>query len=433
MHIRDSQKNNLGILVGGGPAPGINGVISAATIEARRNDLNVIGIYDGYKWLVEGNYEKLKEQTIGLQMRDVSRIHYDGGSVLRTSRTNPVKVKNGVQNSVKMLRKLGIKYMVTIGGDDTAYGASEIAKAANGEIKFAHVPKTIDNDLPLPGDIPTFGFQTARHVGSSLVKNLMEDSKVMGRWCIVVSMGRHTGHLAIGIAKAAGATLAIIAEEFGLEGNISLRKVCDIFEASVITRRAMGHNHGVLVISEGIVERFSAEELESIPGMIVEYDVFGNLALAEIELGKVVKQEIERRFAERGDKIKPIEINIGYVLRCADPIPYDLEYTRDLGFSAVRYLLSDNPDHQSNAMICVEGGRLVPMKFEDLIDSETGKTEIRYVDTSTDSYKIAREYMVQLEERDLKDPAFVEKLAECARMSPEEFKAKYSYIARTKD
>jgi len=429
MQQNDSAKGKLGILVGGGPAPGINGVISAATIEARRNNLDVIGIYDGYKWLVKGDFEKLNKNLTALHMKDVSRIHYDGGSILRTSRTNPVKVEKGVKNSVKMLEKLGIKYMVTIGGDDTAYGASEIARAAHGEIKFAHVPKTIDNDLPLPNDITTFGYQTARHLGASLVKNLMEDSRVMGRWCIVVSMGRHAGHLAVGIAKAAGATMAIIAEDFGHDGKISLNHVCDIFEASVLKRRAMGHEHGVLVISEGIAERFSADELKAIPGVNVEYDSFGNLALGEIDLGKIVKQQIERRFAERGDKIRPIEINIGYVLRCADPIPYDVEYTRDLGYYAVQHLLDKSPESQGNAMICVDGGKFRPIKFEDIIDADTGKTEIRYVDTSTDSYKIARKYMVKLEERDLENAEFLEKLAIAAKMTSEEFKTKFSYVA----
>lgn len=430
MQIRGFGDGKLGILVGGGPAPGINGVISAATIGARRHDIEVVGIYDGYKWLAKGDFDQLKQNTIELRTRQVSRIHYDGGSILRTSRTNPMKVENGVQNALEMLKKLGVRYMVTIGGDDTAYAASQIAEAAKDEIKFAHVPKTIDNDLPLPSNIPTFGFETARHVGTSLVKNLMEDARVMNRWCIVVSMGRHAGHLGLGIAKAAGATLAIIAEEFGLEGEIPIKKVCDIFEAAILKRRAMGHNHGVLVISEGIAERFNAEEIKSIPGVDLKYDsMYGHLQLSEIELGKLIKQEIERRFGARKDKLPIIELNIGYVLRCADPIPFDMEYTRDLGFSAIRYLLSNKPEHKDNAMICVDNGTLVPLKFNDMIDPETGKTEIRFADTTTDSYKIARQYMIRLEERDIEDAGFLKKMADLAKMTPDEFKEKFSHVA----
>ena len=128
-----SETGNVGILVGGGPAPGINGVIAAVTIEARNKGCKVYGIYDGYKWLVKGDFDLLEKNIKELRIKDISRIHFDGGSILHTSRTNPKNVKNGPQNCVTLLKKLGIKYMVTIGGDDTAYGASLIAQEAGGE------------------------------------------------------------------------------------------------------------------------------------------------------------------------------------------------------------------------------------------------------------------------------------------------------------
>lgn len=429
MTHKDSQ-DSIGILVGGGPAPGLNGVISAVTIEARRNNLTVWGIMDGYKWLVTGDQDEFMEHVRELRISDVSRIHYAGGSILRTSRTNPAKVPNGVENSVKLLRHLNIKYMVTIGGDDTAYGAMEIARAAKGEIKFAHVPKTIDNDLPLPDNLPTFGYQTARDLGATLVKNLMEDARTMNRWYIAVAMGRHAGHLALGIAKSAGATLAIIAEEFGHEGFISLDKICDIVETSILKRKAMGHNHGVLVIAEGVAERLSPEELKQIPGVIVDYDTFGNILLSEIELGKIIKLKIESRFAERGEKMSMVEINIGYVLRCADPIPFDQEYTRDLGFQAVRYLLGTGSKFRGNAMICVDNGKLNPLPFEKMLDAKTKKTAIRYVDINSDSYLVARTYMVRLDRRDLEDKDFLKQIARTAKMSEEEFVHRFGYLTK---
>jgi len=420
-------KGSLGILVGGGPAPGLNGVISAVTIEARRQGLEVYGIYDGYKWLVQDDEKAFMDHVQKLHIRDVSRIHFDGGSILRTSRTNPAKVENGVKNSLANLRRLNIKYMVTIGGDDTSYGASEIAKGAGGEIKFAHVPKTIDNDLPIPENTPTFGYQTARDLGSMLIRNLMEDAKTTGRWYLAVAMGRHAGHLALGIAKSAGATAAIIAEEFGDTKHIELSKVCDIFEAVILKRKAMGNNHGVLVIAEGVAEKFRAEELEKIPGMKVEYDGFGHLRLAEVDLGKIVKGELKRRFEEREQSLTMVETNLGYVLRCHPPIPFDQEYTRDLGYSAVRYLLSENPEHQKNALICVINGELKPMYFDDMIDPQTGKTQIRFVDVKSESYKIARSYMVRLEKRDLDDIEFLKQLAKVANMTEKEFIDKFNW------
>lgn len=158
----------LAILVGGGPAPGINSVINAVTIEAINNGLEVIGIYDGFEHLMKGRTDMVRP----LDIADVSRIHTEGGSILRTSRANPTKNKEDVEKVVEALRKLNVKYLVTIGGDDTASSASAVSKAAGDSIRVAHVPKTIDNDLPLPGGMPTFGYETARHVGAELVYNL---------------------------------------------------------------------------------------------------------------------------------------------------------------------------------------------------------------------------------------------------------------------
>jgi len=425
--MSSENKDALGILVGGGPAPGLNGVISAVTIEARRRGLEVYGLYDGYKWLVQDNEKAFMEHVQKLHIRDVSRIHFDGGSILRTSRTNPAKVPNGITNSVANLRKLNIKYMVTIGGDDTSYGASKIAEGAGGEIKFAHVPKTIDNDLPIPENTPTFGYQPARDLGSMLIRNLMEDAKTTGRWYIAVAMGRHAGHLALGIAKSAGATAAIIAEEFGNVEHIELSKVCDIFESVVIKRQAMGNNHGVLVIAEGVAEKFRGEELGKIPGVKVEYDGYGHLRLAEVDLGKIVKDELKRRFEARGQSLTMVETNLGYVLRCHPPIPYDQEYTRDLGYNAVRYLLSKDPAHKKNALICVINGELRPLYFDDMIDPKTGKTQIRYVDIKSESYKIARSYMVRLEKRDMEDAEFLKQLAATAKISEKDFLDKFGW------
>lgn len=426
--MKKKDGENLGILVGGGPAPGLNGVISAVTIEARRNGLHVWGLLDGYKWLVKNDYPQLLKYVRELRIRDVSRIHFDGGSILRTSRTNPMKIDHGVANVVKMLKKLGIKYMVTIGGDDTAYCASEISRAARGQIHFAHVPKTIDNDLPLPKNLCTFGFQTARELGAVLVKNLMEDSRTTDRWYICVSMGRHTGHLALGIAKAAGATLSIIPEEFEKGKHISLKHICDIFETAILKRRAMGHRHGVLVIAEGIAARLSPEELHNIPGVEVAYDPFGHLQLDEIELGKVIKSEIEDRFAKRGEKMRIVEINIGYVLRCADPIPFDQEYTRDLGYNAVHFLLDKETKDKFGAMIVVDNGRLRPVPFEKMLDPRTKKTQVRFVDVESESYKIAKSYMVRIEKRDLKDKDLLQKMAAEAKLTEKEFAEKYMYL-----
>ena len=325
------QKTRLGILVGGGPAPGINSAISACAIEAINSGLSVIGIYDGFEHLSKGRADLTRPLTIA----DVSRIHFQGGSILRTSRVNPTRDPEQMENAVRALQALGISYLVTIGGDDTAFSALEVAKAAGGAFRVAHVPKTIDNDLPLPGDMPTFGFETARHVGTELVLNLMEDSRTTNRWFFVVVMGRKAGHLALGIGKAAGATLTIIPEEFSKE-RIGLDEVCGVLEGAILKRRTMGHYHGLAIIAEGIGEKLDPEELGNIPGVDLERDPHGHLRLGEIPLAATIRRRVQRSFAQRGEQISVADVTLGYNLRCAQPIPFDIDYTRTLGYGAVR-------------------------------------------------------------------------------------------------
>jgi len=283
----------LGILVGGGPAPGINSAISAAVIEAVNSGLSVVGILDGYKHLVNGRTDMVRP----LDIPDVSRIHAQGGSILRTSRTNPAANAEALRRTVDSVRTLGIDYLVTIGGDDTAFGASEIAKAAGGGLKVAHVPKTIDNDLPLPGLQPTFGFETVRQVGTEAVLNLMEEARTTNRWYFVVVMGREAGHLALGIAKSAGATLALIPEELPEDGP-RLDQVPKILEGAILKRRVMGQEHGVAVIAEGIAEKLSVAELANLPGVTVEHDSYGHISLNDIPLAIIMRRQVQKAFAE---------------------------------------------------------------------------------------------------------------------------------------
>jgi 6-phosphofructokinase 1 len=221
------------ILVGGGPAPGINSVISAATIRLRLQGADVVGIRNGFSDIMRGSVEGV----VSLDIEDVSRIHFLGGSVIGTSRANPTKDTASLDQAVNTLLQLGVSRLITIGGDDTAFSAMKIAQHAGIALRVAHVPKTIDNDLALPSHIDTFGFQTARHVGSGLVKNLMVDAQSSGRWYLVVAMGRKAGHLALGIAKAAGATLVLIPEEFA-QGKTTLATISDILAGAIVKRGA---------------------------------------------------------------------------------------------------------------------------------------------------------------------------------------------------
>jgi ATP-dependent phosphofructokinase / diphosphate-dependent phosphofructokinase len=423
----NARPRRLGIVVGGGPAPGINSAISSATIEAIRHGYEVIGIMDGFEHLIEGRTDMVRRLTIA----EVSRIHTQGGSILRTSRANPTKTPETLEMTAGAVHRLGLHNLVTIGGDDTAFASFEVARAAGGHLRVAHIPKTIDNDLPLPGGASTFGYQTARHVGAEIVGTLMEDSRTTQRWFVVVVMGRKAGHLALGIGKAAGATLTLIPEEFDND-RIQLDEVCDVIEGAIHKRRVQGRRDGLVVVGEGVGEKLDPDELARLSGVQVSYDPYGHVSLADIPLASLLRQRLQRRLADRGQKTSLVEVTLGYELRCAHPIPFDIDYTRTLGYGAVRFLDSDQGDSslRDGGVVCLEGGHLTVVPFDEMRDLETGRTRVRLVDVKSEHYRVAHDYMIRLEREDLEDHVMLEKLAEAANTTPEEFRRQFASVGR---
>jgi 6-phosphofructokinase 1 len=250
----------------------------------------------------------------------------------------------------------------------------------------------------------------------------MEDARSTRRWHVVVAMGRKAGHLALGIGKAAGATLTVIGEEFERE-TIAFSDICDIVEGAIIKRRAMGRHHGVAVLAEGLIEKLDPKEMADLQD--VERDEHGNVRFAEVDLARKVKVEVQGRLSQRGIRVTIINKNIGYELRCADPIPFDMAYCRDLGYSAIRFLLGGG----SEAMISVQGGKMVPIPFHEIRESGTGKTRVRMVNTASEGFRVAREYMIRLEAVDFEQPEWVEKLAAAAQLPVEAFLGKFGYMS----
>ncbi|MBZ0154672.1 MAG: 6-phosphofructokinase [Alphaproteobacteria bacterium] len=415
MPVGGKDNDTVGIIVGGGPAPGINGVISAATIEAINEGKRVVGIMGGFKPLFEGN----TESAVPLTIEKVSTIHAQGGSLLRTSREYPDKVKQKFRVLMDSLMKIGIKHLITIGGEGTLFMANWIEREARGSINVAHVPKTIDNDIPLPGSASTFGYQTARHWGVKIVANVIKDAKAAGRWYFITTMGRHAGHLALGIGKAAGATLTLISEEF--EEKLSLKKVADILTGAIIKRLAYGKDFGVAILAEGMAEKFDLSELSRFEQL--EKDETGRVRLSEIQLGRILKNFVKQTLESMGITITIVDKNIGYELRAADPIPYDVEYTRDLGFGVIRYLLRGG----TGAMIVFDEGRLRPIPFVEMFDFTTGKVKVKTVDISSETYMVGRKYMIRLEKDDLQG-ATLDRMAGVVNLSPEEFVRRFGYL-----
>jgi 6-phosphofructokinase 1 len=412
-----SAPKKLGILVGGGPAPGINSVISAATIRAQLDGVEVVGIRDGFEAVMQGNVDQVMPLTIDR----VSRIHFRGGSYIGISRANPTEQQHHLENTVISLLRLNVAQLLTIGGDDTAFSAMKLEERAGGRIHVAHVPKTIDNDLDLPPYVDTFGFQTARHYGVEIVKNLMVDARTTSRWYFVIAMGRKAGHLALGIGKAAGATLTLIPEEF-MGRRIRLKEIVDTLAGAVIKRLSYGRKDGVAVIAEGLVLDIAPEDLAELDE--VERDAHGNVRIAEVNIGEILKSAVNKRLKSFGIKATLVAKNIGYELRCADPIPMDMEYTRDLGYCAAKFLLSGG----NAAMISMQGGHFVPIPFTDLIDAVTGRAKIRLVDVNSTRYAIARRYMIRLRRDDFDDPHELAKFAATAGMSLQQFRSEFEML-----
>ena len=411
------ERPTVGILVGGGPAPGINSVISAATIRSILGGSDVLGIIDGFKWLMEGSTGQVRP----LSIEDVSRIHFQGGSYLGTSRANPTRHAEALDNVLFSLSSLGVTRLMTIGGDDTAFSAMKLEERAGGSLQVIHVPKTIDNDLDLPYGIPTFGFQTARHVGAEIVKNLMVDARTTTRWYLVVTMGRKAGHLALGIGNAAGATLTIIPEEFR-ERPIKLQRVVDLLIGAMIKRLNQGRAYGVAVLSEGLIEILDPRDLGGLEH--VERDEYGHLRMNEVDVGDALRRELTKQLRQLGLSTGVVAKNVGYELRCADPIPFDIEYTRDLGYCAAQYLL----DGGTSAMVSIQNGRFTPIPFKQMVDSSTGRTKVRMVDINSQSYQIARQYMIRLMEADMNNRDMLSRYAALAGLSPETFRERFSTV-----
>ncbi len=425
----EKKSGRLGLLVGGGPAPGINGVISSATIEAINQGYEVIGFRDGYKWISQGDADHILPLTIN----GVTGVHLRGGSILGTSRANPTKSEEQMRNVLAVFKRLGVNALVSIGGDDTAYSASQVYRCAAGAIRVAHVPKTIDNDLPLPGSTPTFGFETARHLGVAIVRNLVEDAKTTSRWYLIISMGRAAGHLALGIGKAAAVTLTIIPEEFK-NRSVSFDELSDIIIGSIIKRQSEGSRYGVVVLAEGLIEAIGEKALLAAvnSGQLGRYgqvtrDEHGHLRLGEVEFGRMIKDILLARLESVGIKGALIDKDLGYELRSADPIPFDAEYTRDLGYGAVKFINSDAASNYG-AIISFVGGRMQPLPFDEMIDPHTKRMQVRKVNVDAEAYDCARRYMIRLERKDFEDAEQLAALAKVVKMTPEQFRARFGYV-----
>ncbi len=370
------MKESIAILCGGGPAPGINSVISSVSLVFLRSGYKVIGIHEGYMGLFSDD-----RNTIDIDFNFADDIHKQGGSALQMSRHKP----KDHEFSTKFFTDNNVKLLVTIGGDDTASTANRISKylrSNNVSIQNIHVPKTIDNDLPLPPGIPTFGYHSAKQEGVRISQTIYEDARTSGNWFVLSAMGREAGHLAFGIGAACHFPMIIIPEMFN-KVEVTFDKIIKLVISAIVKRKIEGVDYGVAIISEGVFHFMSDEEIKN-SGINFSYDDHGHPELGNVSKAHIFNVLLQNKLKEMGINVKSRPVELGYELRCVQPTAYDLMYCGMLGFG-VKKLFDEG---RTGCMVTANPvGDINPLYLDDVAD-ESGKVQPRLVDIDGDKAKM---------------------------------------------
>ena len=386
------MKDAVIILCGGGPAPGMNSVSMSVAKTFITKGFRVIGLHGGYSGLFSKN-ARTEDLTFAIADRYFNR----GGSYLEMSRFKPTDADFENNFNLDLFKDNNIKLLVTIGGDDTASTANRISKflAAKGyPIANIHCPKTIDNDLPLPANAPTFGYNSAKNEGAHLARTVYEDARTSGNWLVISAMGRTCGSLALGIGEATHCPMTIIPEMFN-KTEICLDKVVKLSISAILKRKVLGINYGTIVAAEGLFHEFKAEEMEA-AGVRFSYDDHGHPELGKVSKAVLFNDLLEAEFKKIGLKVKSRPVEIGYDVRCQDPVAYDLTYCTELAMG-VYQLYSEG---KTGCMVYVDSyGNVSPLYLADLQDPNTGKIPPRVVDinagTAQNYYKYIAHYVTE--------------------------------------
>ena len=371
------MKEAIAILTGGGPAPGMNTVVGSVAKTFLAKGYRVIGLHYGYSGLFNPNprYEDL-------DMFRVDYIFNQGGSYLTMSRFKPTDEDFEKNFNLDFFKQNNIKLLVTVGGDDTASTANRTAKfleAKQYPIANIHVPKTIDNDLPLPAGMPTFGYQSAKNAGSVIGRAVYNDARTSANWFVVSAMGRSAGHLAFGIASACHYPMIIIPEMFN-KTKITIDKIVSLIVSAIVKRKILGMDYGAAMVSEGVFHSLDEEEILK-SGIHFSYDDHGHPELGKVSKAEMFNTLLEKRCKALGLKVKSRPVEIGYEVRCQTPCAFDLVYCSQLGMGVYK-LFSEG---KTGCMVYIsQEGYVSPLYLKDLQDPETGKIPPRLVDINAD-------------------------------------------------
>lgn len=382
------QKKSIVILCAGGPAPGINTVISAITKCFIADNYRVLGLNYGFRTLFTA-----EPDFIEITYDIADRIFDKGGSYLKMSRYRPKKQ----EFNTEFFEKNNVKLLVTIGGEDTATTANELSKfliEKNLQVQNIHVPKTIDNDLPLPENMPTFGYQTAKNEGVRIGKNILEDARTMDGWFILSAMGREAGHLALGIGEACHYPMIIISEMF-YKVPLNFDRIIRLILSSMIKRKILSLNFGVAIISESVFLHISDEELKN-TGIAFTFDEHGHAELGNVSKAHIINELLQRELKKLNLKFRSRPIEVGYELRCTHPIAFDLTYCTNLGYGVKE--LYDKGYSQCIVLATAEG-KYKPLYLKD-ITGHDGKVKTRLVDVESEEFKVTLKNLEFIEEKD---------------------------------
>ena len=311
-----------------------------------------------------------------------------GGSALQMSRYKPKDDEFNTDFFVKN----NVKLLVTIGGDDTASTANRISKflaANNVKIQNIHVPKTIDNDLPLPEGTPTFGYYSAKEAGVRISQTVYEDARTSGNWFVVSAMGREAGHLAFGMGAACHYPMIIIPEMFD-KVEVTFDRILKLVLSAMIKRKILGIGYGVAIISEGVFHFMTDDEIKN-SGVNFTYDDHGHPELGNVSKAHIFNTLLQQRVKELGLSIKSRPVEIGYEIRCVDPGAFDLFYCSILGYG-VKKLFDEGV---SGAMVSADNkGEVKPLYLKD-VEDENGKVKPRLVNMKGEKAKLVFDHCLQ--------------------------------------
>lgn len=410
------------ILFAGGPAPAANAVISTSAVSFLRNDIEVVGVLNGYSHLVEfGPDHPMQEgrDFVMLDHRRLKRTRNSQGILIGTARTNPGKFIESPDDLIDpkksaplktvydALCSIDVDALVSIGGDDTLKSANEFElyqqrlPAGSKRIPVVHVPKTIDNDYM--GIDFTFGYFTAVEVLAGEIRNLLADAESTGSYFLVETMGRSAGWIAYGSAIAGEASLVVSVEDITGEyvsqetevdpgtGETTQRNVMNmdetikrIVKTMRVREESENKRYGVIVIAEGLAEYLPSEYLENVPR-----DEHGHISISYINLSELFSRLIGAEFERQTGKKRRVKgLQLGYESRCARPQAFDVMLGSQLGVGSYRALVEKQ---LSGVMVSVSGQLdLHYVPFKNLVDQETLVTIVRFVKPESDFHQLAR-------------------------------------------